>query len=65
MPEITGDSAEAIALELLMTVARAEGVQLDKEKGGWSREKILVTYRQCLAAVKGGPQEAAPLRQVG
>src|SRR5205814_10604443 len=38
MPEITGDSAEAIALELLMTVARAEGVQLDKEKGGWSRE---------------------------
>ena len=64
MSEITGDSAEAIALELLMTVARAEGVHLDKEKGGWSREKILVTYRQCLAAVKGGPQEAAPLRQV-
>jgi len=41
MPEITGDSAEAIALELLMTVARAEGVQLDKDKGGWSKEKIL------------------------
>ena len=43
MPGITGDSAEAIALELLMTVARAEGVQLDKDKGGWSKEKILVT----------------------
>ena len=41
MPEITGDSAEAIALELLMTVARAEGVHLDKEKGGWSRERSL------------------------
>ena len=64
MREITEDSAEAIALALLITVARAEGVHLDKEKGGWSREKILVTYRQCLAAVKGGPQEAAPLRQV-
>jgi hypothetical protein len=62
MPEI--NSAEAVALELLITVARAKGVQLDKEKGGWSREKILVTYRQCLAAVKGGSQEAAPLRQV-
>ena len=32
MPEITGDSAEAIALELLMTVARAEGVHLDKRE---------------------------------
>ena len=64
MPEIRGDSAEAIALELLMTVARSEGVHLDKEKGGWSRDKILVTYRQCLAAVKGGSQETAPLRQV-
>ena len=39
MPGITGDSAEAIALELLMTVARAEGVQLDKDKGGWSKDK--------------------------
>jgi hypothetical protein len=45
MPEITGDSAEAVALELLMTVARSEGVHLEKEKGGWSKEKILVTYR--------------------
>src|SRR5947207_15394275 len=66
MPEITADSAEAIALELLITVARAEGVHLDKEKGGWSREKILVTYRQCLAAVKrraagGGTASASQL----
>jgi hypothetical protein len=65
MAEITGDSAEAIALELLMTVARAEGVQLDKDKGGWSKEKILVTYRECLAAVRSAPREAPPLRQVG
>ena len=63
-PQSGATIAEAIALALLITVARAEGVHLDKEKGGWSREKILVTYRQCLAAVKGGPQEAAPLRQV-
>lgn len=64
MAEITGDSPEAIAFELLLTLARAEGVHLDKEKGGWSREKILVTYRECLAAVKTGSREPAPLRQV-
>ena len=64
MANITGDSAEAIALELLATVAKAEGVYLDKEKGGWSKEKILTTYRECLAAVRSGSREAAPLRQV-
>ena len=64
MANITGDSAEAIALELLTTVARAEGVYLDKEKGGWSKEKILATYRECLAAVRSGSREPAPLRQV-
>jgi hypothetical protein len=64
MADITGDSAEAVALELLVTIARAEGVYLDREKAGWSKEKILATYRECLSAVKGGSREPTPLRQV-
>ena len=42
MREFTGDSAEAVALELLMTVARAEGVQLDKDKGGCRKKRSLL-----------------------
>lgn len=64
MVEIKGDSAEAVALELLVTIAKAEGVYLDKEKAGWSKEQILVTYRECLAAVRTGTLGATPLRQV-
>ena len=53
MAEIKGDSPEAVALELLVTVARAQGVYLDKEKAGWSKEQSLNTYLECLAAVNG------------
>jgi hypothetical protein len=49
---IEGDSAEVVAFYLMVMVAKAEGVDLEKERAGWSREKILVTYRECLAAVK-------------
>jgi hypothetical protein len=61
--EIKGDSAETVAFDLMVTIARAEGVDLDKEKAGWSREKILATYRECLAAVKAGSASSVPLRQ--
>src|SRR5205814_2215017 len=62
MPDITGDSAEAIALELLMTVARAEGVQLDKEKGGRSGRRLLGIRPDCLldAAARFIPTCAPP-----
>jgi hypothetical protein len=61
---MAGESAEAVALNLLVMVAKAEGVDLDKEKGGWSKQKILTTYRECLAAVASASREPAPLRQV-
>lgn len=64
-PEISGDSAEAVAWALLLTVARAEGVYLDREKAGWSKEKILATYRECMAAVRATSREPTPLRQIG
>ena len=57
MAEVKGDSAGAVALELLITVARAQGVHLDKERAGWSKEEILSIYRECLAAVNGGLPE--------
>jgi hypothetical protein len=54
------DSVEAVAWELLLIVARAEGVDLTAGSSvGWSREQIIATYRECLAAVKG---EARPTR---
>jgi hypothetical protein len=62
--EIKGDSAEAVALELLVTVARAAGIYLDKERAGWSKEQILATYRECLTAVKSGTPAVTPIRQV-
>jgi hypothetical protein len=65
MAEIKGDSAETVAWELLVTVARAEGVYLDKKRAGRSKEQVLSTYRECLAAVKGSSRELTPLRQVG
>jgi hypothetical protein len=54
------DSAEAVAWELLLMVARAEGVSLDAESSppGWSQEQILATYRECLGAVNGGERPA-------
>jgi hypothetical protein len=58
-----GDSAEAVAFDLMVTIARAEGIDLDKEKAGWSKERILATYRECLAAVKSGTPSVAPIRQ--
>jgi hypothetical protein len=54
------DSPEAVAWELLLIVAKAEGVSLTAGSSpGWSQEQILATYRECLAAVKG---EARPTR---
>jgi hypothetical protein len=64
MAEPKNNSAEAF--ELLVTIAKAEGVHLDNERAGWSKEQILATYRECLAAVRGGGASAtAPLRLVG
>jgi hypothetical protein len=66
MAEIKGDSAEAVAFELLVTIAKAQGVHLDKERAGWSKEQILATYRECLSAVRGGSAATATaLRPVG
>jgi hypothetical protein len=59
MPQIMCDSAEAVALELLIIVARVEGVHLDQDECGWSKDKILATYRECLATVKGSGAPAA------
>jgi hypothetical protein len=53
MAEPHGDSPEAVAWQLLLTIARAEGVRLDRRRGGWSKDQILAAYRECLAAVKG------------
>jgi len=64
MAELEGDSPEAVAWQLLLIIARAEGVDLDKEKGGWSKDQILAAYRECLATVCGEAQEPAPLRHV-
>lgn len=58
-----GDSVEAVALNLLIMVAKAEGVDLDKEKGGWSKQRILTTYRECLGAVASGSRIPAPAPQ--
>ena len=65
MAGLDGDSPEAVAWQLLLIIARAEGVDLDKEKSGWSKDQILAAYRECLAAVSGEVQERAPLREVG
>jgi len=65
MAAFDGDSPEAVAWQLLLIIARAEGVDLDKEKGRWSKDQILAAYRECLAAVSGEAQEPDPLRQVG
>lgn len=60
------DSPEAVAWELLLIVAKAEGVNLSPGSSPeWSQEKILATYRECLAAVKGGARPTrTPLRIV-
>lgn len=63
-PDIQRTSAEAAALELLAIVARAEGVNLDKEPCGWSKAKILDTYRECLGTVKSSRRWQPPLRVV-
>ena len=57
MAEAHGDSREAVAWQLLLTIARAEGVRLDRRRGGWSKDQILAAYRECLAAVRSEPQE--------
>ena len=64
MAEFDGDSPEAVAWRLLLIIARAEGVDLEKEKGGWSKDQILATYRECLATVQGEAQQPTRLRQV-
>jgi hypothetical protein len=43
MSEIKGDSAEAVAWAMLITIAKAEGGYLDKEKAGWLKDKILAS----------------------
>jgi len=50
MAEAHGDSPEAVACQLLLTIA-AEGVRLDRQRGGWSKDQILAIYRECLAPV--------------
>jgi hypothetical protein len=66
MPELEGDSPEAVAWQLLLIIARAEGVDLDKVKGGWSRDQVLAAYRECLSTVKGEAREpTTQLRQIG
>ena len=46
------DGPEAAALKLLAIVAKAEGVDLERMKRGWSRKQILAAYRECLTAVR-------------
>jgi len=58
---MTGNSIEAVALRLLNSIAKAEGIDLDKENSGWSKEKILATYQECLAAITA--QEPPPRRK--
>jgi hypothetical protein len=57
MAEPRGDSPEAVAWQLLLTIARAEGVHLEHERGGWSKDQILATYRECLEAVRSDARE--------
>ena len=45
--EIEGDSDAAVAFALLQMIAKGE----DKEEGA-SREWVLSTFRQCMAAVR-------------
>jgi hypothetical protein len=49
---MTVDGSGAAALKLLALVAKAEGVDLDRMKRGWSRKQILAAYRECLTAVR-------------
>ena len=44
MAEAHGDSREAVGWQLLLTIARAEGVRLDRRRGGWSKDQILAAY---------------------
>lgn len=64
MTELGGNSPEAVAWQLLQTIARAEGVNLDQERGGWSKDQILAVYRECLEAVSTDAFGATPLRRV-
>jgi hypothetical protein len=57
MAEPRVDSPEAVAWQLLLIIARAEGVHLEDERGGWSKDQILATYRECLAAVRSESRE--------
>jgi hypothetical protein len=65
MAEPRGDSPEAVAWQLLLTIARAEGVHLDRERGGWSKDQILAAYGECLAAVKGEAGERTAAGDAG
>ena len=56
MVQVTGDSGEAVTMELLERVAEAEDWSQGAGRNGpWrkSREEILTTFRQCRAAVRG------------
>jgi len=64
MTEPGSNSPEAVAWQLLLTIARAEGVDLDRERGGWSKDQILTVYRECLDAVRTDAPDATPMRRV-
>jgi hypothetical protein len=51
--QISGDSVEAVALQLLHIVAFTEGKSLFNQDGASSREWILSTYAECLKVTKG------------
>jgi hypothetical protein len=57
---MTAECAEAAALRLLFTVAKAAGVDLDQENAGWSKKEILNSYRECVAEVRRGLQGPPP-----
>ena len=64
MAALGGNSPEAVAWQLLLTIARAEGVDLDRERGGWSKDQILAVYRECLEAVRTDAPHATLMRRV-
>ena len=46
-----GDAGIGVEVDLLVFETAPQ--PLDKEKAGWSKEQILNTYLECLAAVNG------------
>jgi len=61
---LTGIAPKPSPGQLLLIITRAEGVDLEKEKGGWSKDQILAGYRECLATVQGEARQPTRLRQL-